>query len=66
MTTALLTRTVVIAAYLVALVLNGRADLLVGLLAAAVVALWTVSLIRDRVLRHHPAAVRIDPATRPG
>jgi hypothetical protein len=51
MPTALFTRTVVVAAYLLALLFNGRADLMTGLLAAAVVAVWTVSLWRDRMMR---------------
>jgi hypothetical protein len=48
MSTALLTRTAVVAAYLVALGWNGRTDLTTGLLAAAIVALWIIPLLRDR------------------
>ena len=51
MPTALLTRTVVIAAYLLALLFKGRADLMTGLLAAAVVAVWTISFCRHRMTR---------------
>jgi hypothetical protein len=49
MLTALLTRTAVVAAWLLALLFQGRADLSTGLLAAAVMAVWTVSLIRGRM-----------------
>jgi hypothetical protein len=52
MSTALFTRTAVIAVYLIALLLNGRADLLTALLTAAVVALWVIPLLRDRMARH--------------
>jgi hypothetical protein len=52
---AMLTRTVVLAAYLLALLLNGSADRLSGLVAAAVIAVWVASLLRDRMLRREPA-----------
>ncbi|MEV7627023.1 hypothetical protein [Actinoplanes sp. NPDC089786] len=51
MPTALLTRSVVVAAYLLALLFQGRADLPTGLLAGAVIAVWTVPLVRDRMTR---------------
>jgi hypothetical protein len=54
MSTAMLTRTAVVAAYLLALLINGRADLRTGLLATAVVAVWAVPLLRDRRLRRTP------------
>ncbi|GIM93641.1 hypothetical protein [Paractinoplanes toevensis] len=55
MSVALLTRTAVSAAYLLALLLNGRADLTTGVLAAALVAVWVVPQLRDRRLRRSPA-----------
>jgi hypothetical protein len=59
MSIALLTRTAVVAAYLLALLVNGRADLATGLLAAAVVAVWAMPLLRDR-MRRRATAVRQD------
>jgi hypothetical protein len=65
MPTALFTRTVVVAAYLLALLFKGRADLVTGLLAAAIVAVWTVSLCRDRMTRGgRSAPTRGDAALR--
>jgi hypothetical protein len=59
MPTALLTRTVVVAAYLLGLLFHGRADVMTGLLAAAIVAVWTVSLFRDRMTHGStPATIR--------
>jgi hypothetical protein len=52
MSTGLVTRTAVIAVYLIALLLNGRADLPAVLLGAAIVALWVIPLLRDRMTRH--------------
>jgi hypothetical protein len=54
MSTALLSRSAVVSIYLLALLLNGRADLLTGSLAAAVVAVWVISLLRDRLTRRGP------------
>ncbi len=54
---ALFARTVVVAAYLFALLCQGRADLITGLLAVAVVAVWVVALCRDRLTRHEAAAL---------
>jgi hypothetical protein len=66
MSTALLTRTVVAAAYLLALLLNGPADAPTGLLAAAVIAVWTTPLLRDCITRRtpHPAPTGGDSALR--
>jgi hypothetical protein len=59
MSTALLIRTIVVAAYLLALLVNGRADALTGLLAAAVIAVWTIPLLRDRTMRRRPEAATL-------
>ena len=59
MSTALLARTAVAVAYLLALLLNGRLDLMTGFLAAAVVAVWIIPLCRDRMTRRSP--VRAHP-----
>jgi hypothetical protein len=64
MSTALFTRTVVIGAYLIALLLHGQADLVTGLLAAAVMAVWTVALCRDRMTRGVPVSIPGDAARR--
>ena len=58
MSIALLTRTAVVALYLVALLLNGRADLLTGLVAAAIVAIWVIRLLLDRRTQGGPAPAR--------
>jgi hypothetical protein len=55
MSTALLARTTVAVAYLLALLLNGRFDLMTGFLAAAVVAVWIIPLRRDHMMRRSPA-----------
>jgi hypothetical protein len=47
MSISLLSRTVVVAAYLLALLLHGRADIVTGILAVAVVAVWATPLLRD-------------------
>jgi len=60
MSIALLTRTAVVVLYLAALLLNGRADLLTGLVAAAIVAIWVIRLLLDRRTQGGPA-----PALRP-
>jgi hypothetical protein len=65
MPTALYARSVVVAAYLLALLFHGRAELLTGLLAAAVVAVWTVSLCRDLVTRGGGSASPRGDATWP-
>jgi Co/Zn/Cd efflux system component len=46
---SLLSRTVIVAAYLIALLLHGRADTVTGLLAVAIVAVWATPLIRSSV-----------------
>ena len=56
MLAALLIRTVIVAAYLLALLFHGRADLSTGLLAGAVLAVWVVPLIRDRMTRRSAPA----------
>jgi hypothetical protein len=62
MSIAHLTRTVIVTAYLVGLLLNGRADLASGGIAAALVAVWAAPLLRDgmarrtRVLQRAPAS----------
>jgi Co/Zn/Cd efflux system component len=53
MSIAMVTRTVIVAAYLIALFVEGRADTVTGAVAAGVVAVWTVPLLRDSRLRHH-------------
>jgi hypothetical protein len=52
----LLPRTIVVAAYLLMLLLHGRADLPTALLAVAVLAVWAVPLIRDRMIRRSTPA----------
>jgi Co/Zn/Cd efflux system component len=47
MSISLLSRTTIVAAYLVALLLHGRADTVAGLLAVAIVAVWAAPLLRD-------------------
>jgi Co/Zn/Cd efflux system component len=44
---SLLSRTAIVAAYLVALLLHGRADTVTGLLALAIVAVWATPLLRS-------------------
>jgi len=51
MPTALITRTAVVAVYLLALLFKGRADLLTGVIGAAVVAVWAAALLRDTMMR---------------
>ena len=51
MSVPLLTRTVIVAAYLLALLFKGRADLATAMVAVSVAAVWAVALWRDRVIR---------------
>jgi Co/Zn/Cd efflux system component len=44
---SLLSRTAIVAAYLTALLLHGRADTVTGLLAVAIVAVWAAPLLRS-------------------
>jgi len=64
MSTALLIRTAVVAAYLLALLINGRADLLTGFLVAAVCAVWALPLLRDHMRQRARALTRTDPTLR--
>jgi hypothetical protein len=59
MSIALVARTLVVVAYLLALAFGGRLDTGAGLVAVAVVAIWAAPLIRDGVW---PA---VTPARRP-
>jgi hypothetical protein len=57
MSTALVARTAIALAYLTALLLTGRAEPLTGMVAAAVLAIWAVPLLRDRIVaRSYPSA----------
>jgi hypothetical protein len=51
MSTALLTRSVVVAGYLLGLLIHGGVNLRAGLLALAIVAVWAAPLLRDRFIR---------------
>jgi hypothetical protein len=58
MSTALVARTVIALAYLIALLLNGRAEPMTGMIAAAVLAVWAVPLLRDRILARSDRSAR--------
>jgi hypothetical protein len=58
MSTALIARTAIALGYLTALLLNGRAELLTGMVAAAVLAVWAVPLLRDRILARSGRSAR--------
>ena len=47
---ALTARSLIVAAYLLALAFNGRFDIAAGLIAVAVLGVWVIPLIRDRRL----------------
>jgi hypothetical protein len=65
MSIALLARTVIALAYLTALLLNGRAEPRTGMVAAGVLAVWAVPLLRDRIIARSYASVR-EPLGRAG
>jgi hypothetical protein len=50
MSIALVARTLIVGAYLLAVGFHGRLDTVAGLVAAAVVAVWAAPLIRDGLL----------------
>lgn len=51
-------RTVILAAWLAALIVHADRDLRSGLLAVAITLLWTAPLVRDRLRSRSPAPVR--------
>jgi hypothetical protein len=63
---ALAARTAVVAAYLIALVLHGRAGAASGTLALAVVLVWGAPLLRDRLRRSAARPGTPGPVTSPG
>jgi hypothetical protein len=67
MSTSLLGRTGIVAAYLIALLLHGRADTFTGLRAVAIAVVWVIPLLRNgRQHRTSPVtAVRPDSRPRP-
>jgi hypothetical protein len=50
MSIALLARSAIALAYLTALLVHGRAELLTAIVAVAVLAVWAVPLLRDRLV----------------
>jgi Co/Zn/Cd efflux system component len=50
---ALVSRSLVVGAYLVALLFQGRFDTLAGLVALGVVLVWAAPMARDAVRRRH-------------
>jgi hypothetical protein len=58
MSVAVIARSAVLTAYLVALAWHGRADPLAWLTALAVAGLWIASVLRDRRRRQNSAPAR--------
>jgi hypothetical protein len=63
MSTMFLGRTVIVAAYLAALLLDRGTDGLTGIVVAAVLAVWALPLLRD-VLVHRPPTAEPVPGRR--
>jgi hypothetical protein len=61
MSVTLFARSTIVLSYLAALAGRGRLDLVTGLLAAAIVIIWTVPLLRDQ---RRGTAGRPDPSRR--
>jgi hypothetical protein len=51
MSVAMICRSVILAAYLAALGLGGRADLIAAVVGLAVITIWAAALLRDRYAR---------------
>jgi Co/Zn/Cd efflux system component len=64
MSTSLLGRTGIAAAYLIALLLHGRADTVTGLMAVAITAVWAIPLLRDGRQRRTSPATAVRPHSR--
>jgi Co/Zn/Cd efflux system component len=64
MSTSLLGRTGIVAVYLVALLLHGRADTVTGLIAVAITAVWAIPLLRDGRQRRTSPATAVRPHSR--
>jgi hypothetical protein len=62
MSIALFSRTVIVATYLIALLVNGRGDGPTALVAAAVSCVWAVALLRDGWARRTSSATAVKPA----
>jgi hypothetical protein len=61
MPVALTARTLIVGAYLLALGFNDRFDTAAGLIAVAVVGVWVISLLRERLLCPLHAVILVNP-----